>query len=65
MPTNQQLPERELQAAVASKGGEFVPYDENLLERARTQWQFGDWESLARIDRGIGGPRAIAKRISG
>jgi len=28
-----------------------VPYDENLLERARTQWQFGDWESLARIDR--------------
>ena len=28
-----------------------VPYDENLLERARTQWQFGDWENLARIDR--------------
>lgn len=28
-----------------------VPYDENLLERARTQWQFGDWESLAQIDR--------------
>jgi len=28
-----------------------VPYDENLLERARTQWQFGDWESLAKIDR--------------
>jgi cephalosporin hydroxylase len=29
-----------------------VPYDENLLERSRTQWQFGDWESLAKIDRG-------------
>jgi hypothetical protein len=29
----------------------FVPYDENLLERARTQWQFGDWESLARLER--------------
>lgn len=28
-----------------------VPYDENLLERARTQWQFGDWESLATISR--------------
>lgn len=28
-----------------------VPYDENLLERARIQWQFGDWQSLAQIDR--------------
>jgi tetratricopeptide (TPR) repeat protein len=26
-------------------------YDETLLERARTQWQFGDWESLAKLDR--------------
>lgn len=30
---------------------EAVPYDENLLERARTQWQFGDWPSLDRLDR--------------
>ena len=29
----------------------LVPYDENLLERARTQWQFGDWQSLANIER--------------
>ena len=29
----------------------FYPYDENLLERARTQWQFGDWESLAALKR--------------
>jgi hypothetical protein len=29
----------------------FVPYDENLLERARTQWQFGDWTSLAQLNR--------------
>ena len=29
----------------------LVPYDENLLERARTQWQFGDWQSLAKLDR--------------
>ncbi len=28
-----------------------VPYDENLLERSRTQWQFGDWESLVKIER--------------
>ncbi len=24
-----------------------VPYDEALLDRARTQWPFGDWASLA------------------
>lgn len=29
----------------------LLPYDENLLERARTQWHFGDWESLAKLDR--------------
>jgi hypothetical protein len=28
-----------------------VPYDETLLERARTQWQFGDWPSLAALTR--------------
>jgi hypothetical protein len=26
-------------------------YDEYLLDRARTQWQFGDWESLMNIER--------------
>lgn len=30
---------------------QFVPYDENLLERSRTQWQFGAWESLAQLNR--------------
>lgn len=30
---------------------EMVPYDENLLERARTQWQFGDWDSLSQLPR--------------
>jgi FkbM family methyltransferase len=29
----------------------LVPYDENLLERSRIQWQFGDWASLAAIAR--------------
>lgn len=28
-----------------------VPYDETLLEQCRTQWQLGDWESLAKLDR--------------
>ena len=39
-----------LVAAPASASGELVPYDKHLLERARTQWQFGDWHSLAAID---------------
>ena len=29
----------------------LVAYDINLLERSRTQWQFGDWESLLKLDR--------------
>lgn len=29
----------------------FAAYDENLLERSRTQWQFGDWASLCAIER--------------
>ena len=29
----------------------MVPFDENLLERSRTQWQFGDWASLAALER--------------
>jgi len=35
----------------SDSGGRPVPYDEYLLEKARTQWQFGDWESLAKLDR--------------
>jgi len=27
-----------------------APYDEHLLGRARAQWQFGDWDSLAKLD---------------
>lgn len=36
---------------VANKADPVVPYDENLLERARMQWQFGDWPSLAQLNR--------------
>lgn len=28
----------------------LVPYDENPLERASTQWQFGDWQSLTKMN---------------
>jgi FkbM family methyltransferase len=28
----------------------LMAYDENLYERAKTQWQFGDWTSLAAMD---------------
>ncbi len=34
-----------------SLSASLVPYDESLLDCARTQWQFGDWESLAKLDR--------------
>lgn len=47
-----QLPEntaRKTKEAQAEYG--VVPYDENLLERARTQWQFGDWVSLSQLKR--------------
>lgn len=37
--------------ALTTENISWVPFDENLLERARTQWQFGDWESLASISR--------------
>mgnify|MGYP005848835797 CR=1 FL=1 len=36
--------------APVSVEAETVPYDEALLDAARTQWQFGDWMSLAALD---------------
>jgi hypothetical protein len=35
--------------------GEHLPCDIHLLDRVRTQWQFGDWKSLAALD-----PAALA-----
>jgi hypothetical protein len=43
-----QSPDAEL---VPDTEAQPCPYDENLLERSRTQWQFGDWESLAALNR--------------
>jgi len=31
--------------------GEKLAFNENLLETSRTQWQFGDWDSLAALSR--------------
>jgi hypothetical protein len=51
------LPQAESRSQMAAQfdsidaSSHLVPYDENLLERARTQWQFGDWESLCQLSR--------------
>ncbi|MCQ4253824.1 class I SAM-dependent methyltransferase [Stutzerimonas stutzeri] len=41
----------ELASASEENHSHPVAYDENLLERSRTQWQFGDWASLAKLGR--------------
>ena len=51
--TTKQGPESKMQEVEyqRDRGTHLVAYDDNLLERASTQWQFGDWESLATLDR--------------
>jgi tetratricopeptide (TPR) repeat protein len=34
-----------------STQAQSLDHDENLLKRARTQWQFGDWESLLHLQK--------------
>lgn len=46
MPTN-----RTVESLESQQNHGVIPYDENLLERSRTQWEFGDWQKLARLDR--------------
>ena len=36
---------------VLSKQVYPIAYDENLFDKTRSQWQYGDWESLARMDK--------------
>jgi len=43
--------EYQLEHIDASEVSKLVPYDESLLDRSRTQWQFGDWESLCALTR--------------
>jgi hypothetical protein len=44
------LPEQGTEDIQNVETAELVPYDETLLDRARTQWQFGDWESLIKLN---------------
>ena len=46
----QSEPNPSLDPELQSPNSHPVPYDENLLERARTQWQFGDWLSLTELN---------------
>jgi SAM-dependent methyltransferase len=50
---NHQRPDRVTITELSGHGvsDKLVPFDENLLEKARTRWQFGDWETLAGITR--------------
>jgi hypothetical protein len=43
--------EYQLEHTQAQEVSKLVPYDESLLDRSRTQWQFGDWESLCALTR--------------
>jgi hypothetical protein len=43
--------EYQLEHIYAPEVSKLVPYDESLLDRSRTQWQFGDWESLCALTR--------------
>ncbi|SDW03733.1 FkbM family methyltransferase [Nitrosomonas communis] len=55
--------EAEITPAIEDSGGTHIirsttnassiPYDPELLDRARMQWQFGDWKSLTKIDMNI------------
>jgi hypothetical protein len=43
--------EYQLEHIDAPEVSKLVPYDESLLDRSRTQWQFGDWASLCALTR--------------
>lgn len=52
-PPTDPIPETEADEpmpADVSPPTETLPHDVHLLERARTQWQFGEWQALAALD---------------
>ena len=51
LPVLESRDDESLVAQQSSAQGELMPmtYDPYLLERARSQWQFGDWDSLASL----------------
>jgi hypothetical protein len=44
------LGDKTVPASVAVPSPHAIAYDDYLYDRSRTQWQFGDWESLAKLD---------------
>ena len=50
-PHTDEAPSSTLVVTESDAPAEVVPYDENLPERSRTQWQFGEWHSLALLQR--------------
>jgi hypothetical protein len=48
---NETAAEYQIEHIPASEVSKLVPYDENLLDRSRTQWQFGDWGRLCALTR--------------
>lgn len=49
-PRRRKPPAKQAGAALDAQAEQtLIPYDENLLERARIQWQFGDWQSIAQL----------------
>jgi len=51
-PSVESEPPKPKSSALSPEAEPIVSYDKNLLERTRTQWQFGDWQSLANIQAG-------------
>lgn len=43
----------EAEAAVSASLSEALPYDEGLLDKAKTQWQRGDWDGLVLLQRDV------------
>lgn len=48
-----QTPDQAVATIDARAEQPVAPYDENALQRAHTQWQFGDWHSLAKLERDV------------
>jgi hypothetical protein len=49
--SNASAAELQLAHIHAPEVSKLVPYDEHLLDRSRTQWQFGDWARLCALTR--------------
>lgn len=48
---DEESPKTGTSSIVAEASADLISCDDGLSDRARTQWQFGDWASLALLDR--------------